>query len=178
MKNSFCVPTRRENHGSPAFHLSGSGVLWRMRGGMPQICTLLWGQRLEWISRFRSFLFVRGITGAKGAVWIASLGHPRGFVLGLSNQVHVGAWGRELLQQLIEKKDIYSHSILLLRGAGGYLLKHLGVFQMGRQPWDHKLHSQATPRNLTLSPVRQYFFLPNKYLPYTYWVPVLSVFMN
>jgi hypothetical protein len=29
--------------------LSGSGVLWRVIGGMPQICTLFWGQRLEWI---------------------------------------------------------------------------------------------------------------------------------
>lgn len=35
--------------------LSGSGVLWRVIGGMPQLCTLFWGQGLEWTLPF-SFL--------------------------------------------------------------------------------------------------------------------------
>lgn len=129
-KEQFLCSTEGGITGALLSILSSSGVLWEVIGGMLQIYTLF--ESRDWNgSRFsHSFPFVRGMTGAEGVLWIASLGHPKGFVKVLQIKCLRGGRG-QLQQQLMEKQDICSLLNLLLRGREGWFLKHLRVFQMG-----------------------------------------------
>lgn len=145
---------------------------------MPQICTLFWGQRLEWILPSSVPPFCQRNTRGQGCCLDSIPGLSQGLCIRFFKSSACGGWGRRLQQQLMEKKARYLFSFdTATKGNRGLFLKASGSFPNG-QPWDHKLRSQSTPRSLILSLVRQYFFLPNKCLLYTYWVPVLRVFMD
>lgn len=78
------------------------------------------------------------------------LGLPQGLALVLQIK---GMWGWEEAVQprLMGRKGSYLFSFgSATKGKRGLFLKAFGSFPSG-QLWDHKLHSQSTPRSPTLS---------------------------